>query len=137
MRTMVAICLLLCAASQAIGQESLWIEAEHLTGIRGYCWPMGKPEMKQTAGHWALSGPGWAAEWTQGGESGFLSIATAANDDKAIAAKAIEVPLSGKYYVWVRYADWRETTERFEISLEQPNRPAWLGKYGEQPVVEE
>src|SRR4029453_18452259 len=73
-------------------QESLWIEAEHLDGVRGYCWPMGKPEMKKTGGHWGLSGPGWAAEWNQGGESGFLSIAAGGDDDKAIATKTIEVP---------------------------------------------
>src|SRR5688500_4397246 len=79
-------------SSRAGAQESLWIEAEHLDGFRGYCWPMGKPEMKQTAGHWALSGPGWAAEWNQGGESGFLSIATAADDDKAVATKQLEIP---------------------------------------------
>jgi hypothetical protein len=132
----------LCAAlflwtCQAVAQESLWIEAEHLTGVRGYCWPMGRPEMKQTDGHWALSGPGWAAEWTQGGESGFLSIATAADDDRAVATKSIDVPVAGKYFVWVRYGDWRETTERFQIKLEQAGRPAWTGKYGEQAVVEE
>jgi hypothetical protein len=98
---------------------------------------MGKPEMKKTAGNWALSGPGWAAEWTQGGESGFLSIATAADDDKAVATKQIEIPLAGKYHVWVRYGDWRETPERFQIQIEQPNRPAWTGKYGEQAVIEE
>ena len=31
--------------ASALGQESLWIEAEHLDGIRGYCWPMGKLKM--------------------------------------------------------------------------------------------
>ncbi len=31
--------------------ESVWIEAEHLDGVRGYCWPMGRPEMKRTDGH--------------------------------------------------------------------------------------
>jgi hypothetical protein len=41
--------------------ETRWIEAEHLDGIRGHCWPMGKPEMKRTSGHSGLSGPGWAA----------------------------------------------------------------------------
>ena len=60
----------------ATARESIWIEAEHLDGVRGYCWPMGTPAMKKTDGHWGLSGPGWAAEWNQGGESGFLSIAT-------------------------------------------------------------
>ena len=38
--------------------ESVWIEAEHLTGVRGYCWPSGKPEMRKTDGHWGISGPG-------------------------------------------------------------------------------
>src|SRR5215813_8856600 len=86
--------------------ETIWLEAEHLDGIRGYCWPMGKPEMKKTAGHWALSGPGWAAEWCQGGESGFLSIACGGDDDKAVATKTLEIPSDGKYFVWVRYGDW-------------------------------
>jgi hypothetical protein len=129
-----ALCLF---AAAAFAQESLWIEAEHLTGVHGYCWPMGKPEMKKTAGHWALSGPGWAAEWTQGGESGFLSIATGADDDKAVATKPIEIPLAGKYYVWVRYGDWRETPERFQVQLDQPNSPGKPLMYGEQAVIEE
>src|SRR5262245_50796375 len=117
--------------------EYLWIEAEHLDGIKGYCWPMGTPAMKKTAGHWAISGPGWAAEWNQGGESGFLSIATAADDDKAVATKNIEIPVEGTYHVWVRYGDWREKTERFQVQIEQPGMQPWTGKYGEQAVVEE
>src|SRR4051794_36230129 len=83
--------------------ETLWLEAEHLDGIKGYCWPMGKPASKKTDGHWGLSGPGWAAEWNQGGESGFLSIACGAEDDKAVATKTIEIPVEGRYFVWVRY----------------------------------
>jgi hypothetical protein len=118
-------------------QESLWIEAEHLDGIQGYCWPMGTPAMKKTNGHWGLSGPGWAAEWNQGGESGFLSIACGADDDKAVATKTIEIPVDGKYFVWVRYGDWREKTERFQIKLEQAGAPAWTGRYGEQPAIDE
>ncbi|MBC7821279.1 MAG: hypothetical protein IAG10_30700 [Planctomycetaceae bacterium] len=38
--------------------ESIWLEAEHLRGIKGYCWPMRQPAMKKTAGHWAFVGPG-------------------------------------------------------------------------------
>src|SRR5688572_14356386 len=124
----------------ATAQESLWIEAEHLDGVRGYCWPMGQPAMKKTAGHWALSGPGWAAEWNQGGESGFLSIATAADDDRAAATTHVEAPVDGRYFVWVRYGDWRETSERFEVRLEQQAASGktatdWTGRYGEQPVT--
>src|SRR2546423_12382819 len=110
--------LLLLVASSVPAQETIWIEAEHLEGIKGYCWPMGKPEMKKTAGHWALSGPGWAAEWNQGGESGFLSIACGGDDDKAVAIKNLDIPVDGKYFVWVRYGDWREKTERFQIQID-------------------
>src|SRR5436190_13548413 len=117
-------------------QETLWIEAEHLAGIKGYCWPMGKPDMKKTAGHWALSGPGWAAEWNQGGESGFLSIATAADDDKAVATKAIDIPVDGTYFVWVRYGDWREKTERFQVQLDQQGKSQTCS-YGEKAVIDE
>jgi hypothetical protein len=127
--------LLLSTVPLAAG-ETLWIEAEHLDGIKGYCWPMGKPEMKKTAGHWALSGPGWAAEWNQGGESGFLSIATAADDDKAVATKNLDIPVDGTWHVWVRYGDWREKTERFQIKINQGGKD-WVGRYGEKPVVDE
>ena len=117
--------------------ESVWVEAEHLDGIRGYCWPMGPPERKKTSGHWALSGPGWAAEWNQGGESGFLSIAAGGADDKAVATKAIELPVDGRYALWVRYGDWREKPERFQIRLEQPGAKPWTGRFGERAIVEE
>lgn len=124
-------------AWSAFAQETLWLEAEHFDGLRGYCWPMGQPKMKQTAGHWGLSGPGWAAEWNMGGESGFLSIATAADDDKAAVTRKVEVPAAGEYFIWVRYGDWREKTERFQIRIEQPGRQPWTGRYGERAVVEE
>src|SRR6188768_2444606 len=88
--------------------EGLWLEAENFHGIKGSCWPMGKPNMKQTDGHWGLSGPGWAAEWNQGGESGFLSIACGAGDDHATVTREVEIPASGDWVLWVRYGDWRE-----------------------------
>lgn len=98
---------------------------------------MGRPEMKKTDGNWGLSGPGWAAEWNQGGESGFLSIATGADDNRATVSIASEIPLAARYFVWVRYGDWRETPEPFEIVIEQPNRPSWTGKYGRHAAIEE
>lgn len=124
-------------AIQCVAAESVWIEAEHFDGIKGYCWPMGRPEMKKTDGRWGLSGPGWAAEWNQGGESGFLSIATGADDDKAVATKSIEIPVDGKYHLWVRYGDWREAPERFELIIEQPGQPARANVFGERAIVEE
>jgi hypothetical protein len=115
------------------------MEAEHFSGIRGFCWPLGddKRKMRETDGHWGLSGPGWAAEWNQGGESGFLSIATGADDDRAVVTRTIEVPADGEYRLWVRYGDWREKTERFQVRIEQDGAAAWTGRYGERPLVEE
>ncbi len=119
--------------------ESLWLEAEHFTGIKGFCWPLGDDarKMRETDGHWGLSGPGWAAEWTQGGESGFLSIATGASDDRAVVTRDVEVAAEGQYHVWVRYGDWREKTERFQIKIEQPGAEPWVGRFGERPLVDE
>ena len=97
--------------------ESIWLEAEHFDGIRGYCWPQGKPEMRKTDGHWGLSGPGWAAEWNQGGESGFLSIACGADDDKAVASTTVDIPVAGKYRVWVRFRENRGVTSRFQVQI--------------------
>lgn len=125
------------AADPTAAPETIWLEAEHLDGIRGYCWPMGKAELKKTEGHWGLSGPGWAAEWNQGGESGFLSIACGAEDDKAVATKTVDVPADGRYFLWVRYGDWREKTERFQIRIEQTGLKPWEGKFGERAMVEE
>lgn len=136
-RTMFSLFMWAALGASARAAESLWVEAEHLDGIKGYCWPMGKPEQKKTSGHWALSGPGWAAEWNQGGESNFLSIACGGDDDKAIATKTLDIPAAGTYSVWVRYGDWREKTERFQIRLEQEGQPAWTGRFGEQPLIDE
>jgi len=125
--------------SKLSAQETLWLEAEHFEGIRGFCWPMGddKRNMRETKGHWGLSGPGWAAEWAQGGESGFLSIATGANDDQATVSRNIEIPTEGTYQIWVRYGDWREKSEPFDIHIQQTGTQEWTARFGESPKVDE
>ena len=118
--------------------ESIWLEAEQLDGIEGYCWPAAADvAQKTTHGKWGLSGPGVAAEWMQGGESGFLTIACGADDAAAVATKAIDIPVAGQYFVWARYRDNREKGDRFQIRLEQPGQPAWTGTYGDKPVIDE
>src|SRR5512138_3694118 len=110
---------LFCCGLPARAAESIWIEAEHLQGVRGYCFP----DMDQkTQGHWALSGPGIAPEWTQGGESEWLSIACSPDDDRASAEIDVEIPEAGAWTLWVRYRDWRRETERFAVRVEQPGR---------------
>ncbi|NQU10987.1 hypothetical protein HQ590_09370, partial [bacterium] len=141
----IALCALVVGLSRAAADptslptppESIWIEAEHLNGVAGYCWPMGPAAGKETKGRWAFSGPGWAAEWNQGGESGFQSIACGPADDQAVATRRLEIPVAGTYRVWVRYGDWREKSNRFRIRLEQPGRPVWEATYGEAPLFDE
>ena len=136
----VVMCLALhapCVAAEAEPVETIWLEAEHLQGIRGSCWPMGTPEMRKTDGRWGISGPGWAAEWNQGGESGFLSIACGPDDDAAEAAAEVEVPRAATYHVWVRYRDVREATNRFKLRVEQAGAEPWSATYGEHALFDE
>src|ERR1041384_6237134 len=85
--------------------ETIWVEAEHLQGVRGYCWPGGPKPV--TAGPWGLSRPGWAAERPEGGESNFLAIAGGAAEDKAVAGLDLDLPAAGEWRVWIRFRDNR------------------------------
>lgn len=94
---LVAAALTAFALRKVVAAESIWIEAENLQGIHGYCFP----DMDQkTAGHWALSGPGIAPEWTQGGESEWLSIACGPDDATAAAVTNFEVPEAAEWQLW-------------------------------------
>lgn len=148
--SVVVLFVMAMSTSRAFAQETLWLEVENFDGIKGYCWPQGRdavenadkskrtPAMYETNGNWGISGPGWASEWNQGGESGFMSIATGPGDDKAVVSKNIIVPAPGKYRLWVRYADWREQPERFQIAVEQaPGNVVGKHLFGEKPIVEE
>ncbi|MGE0608101.1 MAG: hypothetical protein AB7O62_13485 [Pirellulales bacterium] len=92
---------------------------------------------QKTAGHWALSGPGIAPEWTQGGESEWLSIACGPDDATASAMANFEVTEAGVWQLWVRYRDWRGQTETFGVRLEQAGTAAQQLEYGQKPVVDE
>jgi len=133
MKPLIAFASVLLATN--ILAESIWLEAEHFEGIKGYCWPMGPKPV--TDGHWGISGPGWAAEWTQGGESNFMSIACGADDDKAVASLNVEIPVAGTYHVWARFRDNREAKSRFHIRLTSSDGKSALLTYGERPIVEE
>ncbi|MCX5661005.1 MAG: hypothetical protein NTW19_15055 [Planctomycetota bacterium] len=129
-----ALLILAAACFPARAAETLWIEAENLQGVHGYCFP----DMDQkTAGHWALSGPGIAPEWTQGGESEWLSIACGPDDAAAAATIDLEIPEAGEWRVWVRYRDWRGQTELFAVRLEQPGADKQQLTFGQKPIVDE
>ena len=133
-------CLSLLLLSWALplpAAESIWLEAEHLDGIRGYCWPMGTPAIKKTDGHWALSGPGWAAEWSQGGESGFLSIATGADDDKAAASTTLEVPEADRVFGLGALRRLARTARAVRNRHRAARRGSLDGEYGRTAVIDE
>jgi len=128
-RILIALVLLTPVAAHAA--ESIWVEAEHLAGVRGHCFPdMGG----KATGHWALSGPGIAPEWTQGGESGWLSVACGPDDATASASTDIELPEAGDWTLWVRYRDWRAQSELFAVTVEQPGAAPRRVVFGEKPA---
>ena len=132
--------LLLAMASGgglARAAETIWIEAENLQGVRGYCFADMAERFPETAGHWALSGPGIAPEWTQGGESEWLSISCSPGDATAAATTTVEVPEAGDWRLWVRYRDWRGQTELFAVRVEQSGAGAQEVTFGQKPMVDE
>lgn len=116
--------------------ENIWIEAEHLKGIKGRCFSS-MDISAQVKGSWGYSGPGVCPEWIQGGESGWLSIACRADESNAKASYDFEVPVSGKYRLWVRYGDWYKTTEEFGVQVIQDNKTVADLVYGQKPIVDE
>jgi hypothetical protein len=121
MRSAVIALLLLSTVAPLVraGDETLWIEAENLDGVEGYCWPDGlKPKTNE---HWGVSGPGWAPAWSQGGESNFMSIACGPDDDEAVAGIDVEAPVAGTYHIWVRFRDNRGGGSRFQVRLTSPD----------------
>jgi hypothetical protein len=120
----------------APGAETIWIEAEHFRGVRGHCFPEVDKEGK-ARGFWSFSGPGLCGEWSQGGESGWLSIACAPEESSAQAEYDVEVPVAGRWRLWVRYRDWRGQTELFAIRVEQAGKPPATLVFGSKTVVEE
>src|SRR5438874_13074646 len=91
--------------------HSVVMEAESFGPLKGSNFSF-QEASKTTKGSWALAGPGVAAEWTQGGESEFLSIAARADEPEGVTvAREIEIPAGGSYTLWVRYCDYRKKKE--------------------------
>lgn len=123
--------------SQAGASEYLWVEAEHSADVQGHNAAFTAiPPLEQQRG-WGISGPGVAAEWSQGGESEWTSIAAHAEENHAISRYAIEVPAAGRYRLWVRYADYQNMKEAFRVRVQQGGRATFDHVFGEAAVVPE
>jgi hypothetical protein len=129
--------LFLAIGSIATAQERvpfhLWLEPEWFDGVKGsfaYWTGTAKP-----SGAWGIAGPGISAEWSQGGESEWNSIGAPATETKAQCERAIVIPRTGAYKIWVRYVDHRNQTEPFRVTIAQAGRPDQGGELGVLPIV--
>ena len=116
--------------------EYLWYEAENMQGfatneryepVQNPSW-MNLPKLK--APGWGINGPGVSAEWTQGGESEWNSAAASADETRAVIFQDIEIPRSGLYRLWVRYADWAAQTESFTVRITRGGREVLHHEFG-------
>src|SRR4026209_2196395 len=123
----------ICAVAGA-APHTVVIEAEYFAPLKGSNFSFQDPA-KTTKGSWSLSGPGVAAEWTQGGESEFMSIAARADEPAGTSvSREVEIPAIGSYTLWVRYADYRGKSERFGVRISQ-GRENFSHVFGEKAVV--
>src|SRR5437868_13620206 len=103
----IALAILVMGAVAGAAPHTVVIEAEYFSPLKGSNFSFQDPT-KTTKGSWSLSGPGVAAEWTQGGESEFMSIAARADEPAGRSvSREVEIRADGSYTLWVRYADYR------------------------------
>jgi hypothetical protein len=122
------------------GSEYLWYEAENMRGfgtkpngepIQNPSW-MNLPRAK--APGWGINGPGVSAEWSQGGESEWNSVAASSDETTGKIYQDIEIPRGGNYKIWVRYADWANKTEVFVIRITQNGQEILGHEFGTNDI---
>ncbi len=122
--------------------EYLWYEAENMSGISAdeRHEPRSNPSQltrtRAEAPGWGINGPGVSAEWTQGGESEWNSVAASSDETKATIYQDIEVPRAGRYKICVRYADWAGMSENFAVRVQQDGAPAFRHEFGARDVID-
>ena len=123
--------------------EYLWYEAENMRGLTvssSLHEPLLNPSYldfpaSKTPG-WCISGPGVSAEWSQGGESEWNSVAASVDETRATMWQDVEVPRAGEYKVWVRYADFANKTENFVVRVTQQGHEVFSHEFGAKDVVD-
>lgn len=122
--------------------EYLWYEAENMRGLTETSLhePLLNPSYLELsaakAPGWSISGPGVSAEWSQGGESEWNSVAAAADETRGAISQEIEIPRAGEYKVWVRYADFANKNENFIIRITQQGREVARHEFGARDVID-
>src|SRR2546421_7819859 len=95
----------------ASDSEYLWYETENMRGITETS--RHEPQLNPSyleipaakAPGWSISGPGVSAEWSQGGESEWNSVAASADATHGTIWQDLEISRDGEYKLWGRYAD--------------------------------
>ena len=129
-------------ATEVERPEYIWLEAENMRGIATTARrePVLNPSWmdlpKAKAPGWGINGPGVSAEWTQGGESEWNSVAASADETNAAIVQHIVIARAGDYNLWVRYADWANRNENFAIRIVQNGRDVWRHEFGANDVVD-
>src|ERR1051325_3749322 len=122
--------------------EYLWYEAENMRGITETSRhePLLNPSYLEIpaakAPGWSISGPGVSAEWSQGGESEWNSVAASADETRGTLWQDIEIPGGGEHKVWVRYADFGNKTENFLMRITQAGREVFRHEFGAKDVID-
>jgi hypothetical protein len=122
--------------------EYLWYEAENMRGLSvdARREPVLNPSWanlsRRQAPGWGVNGPGTSAEWSQGGESEWNSIAASADEAAAIVYQDMEVPCAGVYKIWVRYADWAAKSENFTVRITQNKREVLRHEFGAHDLID-
>lgn len=129
-------------SAQSTRPEYLWYETENMRGISENARhePIANPSWLDLpaarAPGWGINGPGVSAEWSQGGESEWNSVAASADEARGRIWQDIEVPRAGEYKVWVRYGDWINKSEDFTVRIEQAGREVARHEFGGNEIVD-
>jgi hypothetical protein len=124
------------AGTAARHSEYLWYEAENMGGLsldarnEPRLNPVWQNLPREKAPGWGINGPGVSAEWTQGGESEWNSVAASPDETRAMLFQEVTIPRDGVYRVWARYADWANKSENFTVRLTQQGREVFRHEFG-------
>ncbi|HMH42468.1 MAG TPA: hypothetical protein VK557_03215, partial [Pyrinomonadaceae bacterium] len=127
---------------QSSAKEYLWYEAENMRGITETSRhePQLNPSYLEIPAAkvpgWSISGPGVSAEWSQGGESEWNSVAASADETHGTIWQDVEIPRAGEYKVWVRYADFANKTESFVVRVSHGGREMFTREFGDRDVID-
>ena len=122
--------------------EYLWYEAENMRGLsldarhEPRLNPTWRNLSREQAPGWGINGPGVSAEWSQGGESEWNSVAASPDETRAVLFQEIEVPRDGEYRLWARYADWANRSENFVVRLTQQGREVFRQEFGARDRID-